>query len=287
MIDTQNTEDASPRRDHYVKAGDTPALGMPVEPGSGGKRRAHTLGIDVAATAEITVGDDVLWHDREATVAEVYPAGQAWLRVLCKIEFEDGGPSVVVGRDELELIQDDGTRYFVARPDLTDTAPLPSPVPRMAKASLSNGSTEVAASLLEETAELPRTGDIELDDDGLAALAEATLATLADPWSEESPAQTLPAVDVARRIGAFEGVWLALVDVLRVIAAFLVWPFTRDGARALLARVVDAVAEFVDLEADRQHDWQHAHALLIAKILVALISGLILGGLAVAWVVLG
>lgn len=267
MIDTKDSDPGAPQRAHDLKAGDTPAHGLPYTPGSGGKRRAAAGDSAAEQGAAFVVGDDVLWQDRLAVVAEIFPAGE-WAKDLGQLQFDDDGSTIVVGRDELQLVETtDGARYFTSRtnPDLGDTAPLPSPVARR--------SVEVPASLLEEqpaepTEQLPRVGDTR-------------------EWFEWSaPEHTLPAVPVVaaqprRRVGALASAWRSLLEVLRIIAAFFAWPFTRDGGRALAGWLVDQVAEGVEAAAD----WERWHSRLIAKVVIGVLSGLILAGLGAAWLI--
>lgn len=255
MTDTKSTDTR-----HKLRAGDTPALGMPIVEGTGGKRRSHALGIDVDATAEITVGDDVLWHDREAQVAKVYPPRERWLRTLCKLEFSDGGTPVRVGRDELELITDsDGTRYFQTGPE--ETAPIPAvdevadptDVFEPVDADARDQGVLVAA-LLEEH---PR------------AVAQLAVAALAAEGLDEDPdaGARLLFAEISPRPGLrtwLRRSWLGLVWSLVV---------------SLLGALVDAItAGFEEIG-----DNVFAHAAFLAKALLVLLAVTVFAGVGIAW----
>lgn len=269
MTDTKSTDTR-----HGLRAGDTPLLGLPivVVEGQGGTHRAksHTLGIDVDATAEIGVGDDVLWHDREATVVELYPPREEWLRTICELEFADGGETVYVNRDELELITDvDGTRYFVTAPE--DTAPLaavtgvldPDPVTVV---------IEPVAGPVVDPAEW-----VGLDDDVLAdglleehagGVAVLISEALADDLDEEPDAEARRLLDwVAPRRGVrawLRGSWLGLLWSLTV---------------SLLGALLDAItAGFEEIG-----DSVGAHARVFAKGLVVTVAVLVFAGVGIAW----
>ncbi|SEB43170.1 hypothetical protein SAMN04489727_1689 [Amycolatopsis tolypomycina] len=262
MIDTQNTEGQQAGPSHARKAGDTPALGLAVVPGSGGRRYAPEPERQPAAPPDggLAVDEPVTYHGRVAWVAALYPASAQWTRPMCKIRFEDGGKPVVVGVDEVDrcITPDDLAAHQQARA-LVDTAPLPSPVSRILTAA------QVRAELADA---------IEaLDEQPTEALPAAEVLLEEKPAEDDRPTERLAAV----------GTQVGLLDVLRILGAILSWPVRRDGGRALLGRIVGGVADGVDEATDRLHDWLHAHALLLAKVIVAALSVAVLGAAGVAW----
>ncbi|WP_410676711.1 hypothetical protein [Amycolatopsis sp. cmx-4-68] len=266
MIDAKDTEAAAARRSHSLKAGDTPVFGMPVTPGTGGKRRAPDPEPVAELDGGLAVDEPVTYHGICGWVAAVYPATAEWTRPMCKVRFGDGGKPVVVGVDEVERFTADtvvGRRLVVA---LEETAPLPSPVPRLARAVADQPTEQLTA----------------LDDTDPVLLEELVAEDDERPTAHLSAVGTLPgAPAVARRVGAFEGLWLGLLEILRLIGRFFAWPFARDGGRALAGWIVDQVATGVEAAAD----WERWHARLLAKIVLAALSVAVFGGIGVAWVV--
>lgn len=262
MIDTQNTEGHAERRGHDLQAGDTPALGLAVVPGSGGRRYAPEPA--PAALAGLAVDEPVTYHGRVAWVFTLYPPSAEWTRPMCKIRFEDGSKPVVVGVDEVDrCTTPDALAAHQQARALVDTAPLPSPVPRLLTAAQVRAELTAA---IEGLGEVPETIPVA------AVLLEEK------PAEDDRPTERLAAVGTPQ-VGAFAGIWFGLLEVLRILGAVLSWPVRRDGGRALLARIVDGVADGVDALAD----WLQAHALLLAKVIVAALSVAVLGAAGVAW----
>lgn len=258
MIDAKSTESTAARRSHDLRAGDTPVFGMPVTPGTGGKRRAPDPEPVAVLAGGLAVDEPVTYHGMPGWVAAVYPATVDWTRPMCKVQFVDGGKPVVVGVDEVERSTTVvGRRLVVA---LEETAPLPSPVPRLARAAADEPTEQLLLAVDDEVAE---------DSDER-------------PTAHLSAVGTLPGTPViARRIGAFEGLWLGLLEILRLIGQFFAWPFARDGGRELASWIVDQVATGVETAAD----WERWHARLLAKIVLAALPVAVFGGIGVAWVV--
>lgn len=250
---------------HHLKAGDTPALGLRVDPGSGGRRFRPE-------TAEPQLTNPVDYHGRLGWIIALYPATPEWTRQMCKIAFADDAKPVVVGLDEVELLDDAGVMA------LADTGQLPSPVPRL-----------VATLLIEErplsadTAADRVTDQLQVvDDDREAFLEEEAALAEDDAPTELQPAVgTLPAALVVARAGVLRRLWWGLLDVLRVVGEFLAWPFRRDGGRDLAGWIVDQVADGVEAAAD----WERWHSRLIAKVIIGALSGLVLAGLGAAWLI--
>ncbi|RSD26384.1 hypothetical protein [Amycolatopsis eburnea] len=245
------TDTDASRRDHRLKAGDTPALGLPVEAGSGGRRFRPEK-------PEPKETSPVDYHGRLAWIVAIYPATPEWTRPMCKLAFADDGKPVVVGLDEVEVLDEAGVLA------LADTGQLPAPVPRL-----------VATLLLEEHPLTAETAGDQVTEQ-LSAVGDDAAAVLEEnaPTALQPAVGTLPAAPAVARHGVLRALWQRFLDVLRLLVVFL---------RDLGGWLVDQVAEGVEAAAD----WERWHSRLIAKLVLGLLPLAVFGGVGVLWLLGG